>query len=1453
MHKERFRLLRGVMAALMALGMTFQAAPIMAAPGDTITTLDTPSELPVEVETELAPAGSLKQAPLWKELVQMLEDPYEPVERRPGFGSTMPDLNVWEFERNVFTDEPLRLRTTDGEISWDKPGFLFDPDQYDEDGSPSADVDTVNDPNAPNVPDELRTVIGSLVATDAVVEIDGDDFTIPDGNLVVDNPDSDLRIPPDGTVVAVPAYINGAFYEYDPETGDREEVAEFETPVNEVDFLRPTTDTAGVPVSQQSYIGRPAGEVLGKALFWDMQVGSDSVQACGTCHFAAGADTRTQNQLNPNHLGGDSTLQVADPNGTVTNSDFPFRKLGDPELPSEGDTDQDVLADSNDVMSSMGVRFREFVDIPAPGPSAFASPVNGVRPLKPDLGNEVEDPIADAFVDPDTGENLRRVEPRNTPTMHSAAFNFVSFWDGRARQDFNGGSVFGASDPAFHVFHDPGAAGAAGGPLQGLADPSDPNVPTRIRFSSLGSQAVGPPLSDFEMSFAGRNWAKIGKKLLQDRTVGGVNFKVTPLANQVVDPNDSVLGPFSNQRSSVGGPVTNAGRPGLLIDYDDLIKLTFKRELWQNTSDHFNGASAADPFDGYELTQAAGAASPTNTNQFSQMEANFSLFFGLSVQLYEELLIPDDSPFDKFMDANPDAANGVGQPGERGTLDPWQVDNLVGPLTMIPDDPDTPWYDGFGPEELFGFDIFAGANLTAALPEGTTRNPIQTNGSNETTAVGSNPFLRTARCMLCHLGPEQTDASLNVSTGSLSSNTEYEFPTPPTLPEATGEFRALNPMMLADEFEGNAPDGIEVEPRDMQMLDDPGTPYDDRIVSVPSAFAFGDQGIYNIGVRPTDEDLSRGGDDPFGWPLSNAATALKNIGGADFEPQDTPTDPTPGAGDPMQNFDPDLGTGGGLFEEVGEGFDFPGAPGYELESINPGLETEPAVGQLPDYLSPWVLPLGGGELHPELDELHAAPNTITEANGGPAIEFPEILFGADLHSGTYNPGLFGTGAPNFGWGPLAPNSQSGVPNNFEGPNQGTWPFANRVGRDGAFKAPQLRNVELTGPYFHTGSYLTLRQVVDFNMRGGDFPVTNAEVRDQHMVDIDKQAFGFGTTRTESNGGPIPDVPFADALPDAATQYDEMPDTNHDQTPEPANTTPEQAKEALVKFLLSLTDSRVKCEKAPFDRPEIFVPIDGSAPDNVSGRTALLADARFRHLPAVGEDGRAEDDCLPSFLSVSRTPVAGDGNDHFDSAFAQAATTLTLQSSTPITVDYGVNSGMSARLTDDNGDPIVGAPITLQRSTNGTTWTNVTNLTTDGNGVASYFSFLMERNMRFRMTYAGTELLAPATSATRVVNCRAFVTVPTIPGWNGRTYRFRGDLKPRHTAGTNVVRLYLERFQGGQWVTRSVVWASASNFSTYSRYSGSTTLPAGGSWRVKARHTDGDHADTWTGYRTFTVN
>jgi hypothetical protein len=367
----------------------------------------------------------------------------------------------------------------------------------------------------------------------------------------------------------------------------------------------------------------------------------------------------------------------------------------------------------------------------------------------------------------------------------------------------------------------------------------------------------------------------------------------------------------------------------------------------------------------------------------------------------------------------------------------------------------------------------------------------------------------------------------------------------------------------------------------------------------------------------------------------------------------------------MGNFDPALGPGGGLYEAVGDclGCDFQGT-GYFQDSINPGLQLEPADPQLPEYLAEWANNLPAGEANPLIDELAFAPNTLTQT---PVSEYTEILFGADQHCGMFDMGLFGAEPPNFGWGPRCPNSQTGVPTNvghglnrngdstnfvagsLVAPMNGTWPVPNRVARMGAAKVPQLRNVELTGPYFHTGSYLTLRQTVDFYMRGGDFPVTNAADRDPNLVDVDTQAFGFGSTLDLN-----PD--FLDGIPDIITQYGAMPDTNPpgctpapgfpngpNCTPEPATSTPEAAKVALVKFLLALTDERVAHRAAPFDQPEIFVPIDGTAPENTGGRVQLLGDSRFMQVPETGEGGQGTR--LLPFLEISSTE--GASPSHFD--------------------------------------------------------------------------------------------------------------------------------------------------------------------------------------------------------------
>jgi len=78
-------------------------------------------------------------------------------------------------------------------------------------------------------------------------------------------------------------------------------------------------------IAERITVNNAAAIQLGKALFWDMQVGSDGVQACASCHFQAGADPRITNQVSPGLLAGDTVFDIpGHPNGTLTADNFPF-------------------------------------------------------------------------------------------------------------------------------------------------------------------------------------------------------------------------------------------------------------------------------------------------------------------------------------------------------------------------------------------------------------------------------------------------------------------------------------------------------------------------------------------------------------------------------------------------------------------------------------------------------------------------------------------------------------------------------------------------------------------------------------------------------------------------------------------------------------------------------------------------------------------------------------------------------------------------------------------------------------------------------------------------------------------------------------------------------------------------------------------------------------------------
>ena len=683
------------------------------------------------------------------------------------------------------------------------------------------------------------------------------------------------------------------------------------------------------PLDIGNYISNQfAAEQLGKALFWDMQVGSDGVQACATCHFHSGVDARTRNQLNPKDgLFGNNNLALPEPapgsmavDQEITAVHFPLHRLTDQHLIGEPLANpENVVRDTNDVMGSMGLKRTQFNDI------VINSAV--------DDGTEIPDPIFNV-----NGANVRQVTGRNTPSAINAVFNFENFHDGRANNIFNGANPFGPADPRPHLITNTTGSLAT--------------EELRIRQSSLASQSVGPPLDTTEMSFIGRTFPKLGKKMLS----------LKPLAQQQVSTTDSRLGFLSD---------TVAGT-GLTRTYKAMIEAAFAPRYWNNTTEKVTFDANGIP------SFSAGPADPLNTNEFTQMEANFATFWGLAIQAYESTLVANESKFDQFI------LNGA----------------------------------GLNNEELLGMAIYNG--------------------------VGG--------CTLCHDGATLMD-------------NDHAF------------IQGIDPLT-------DVPIPFNQDPLAAN-----------EIMQIATGIGLYDNGFHNTGVRP------QGNPDP---------SAI------DF----LPTNEDVGRGGTT-------GLGGGMTEiSLSKGI-------LGLQKQFPGtvLQQVPGLDPLPAHVADWVppLPLGFQPFH-------------------------------------------------------------------------TTPHAGRVTNFGAFRTPSIRNLTLTGPYMHNGGLSTIRQIVDFYVRGGDFPRTNDQNFDSEGMSV------------------LPLLTDAGAIPN--------------------DFTPEEKRDALVQFLMALTDDRVANEEAPFDHPELFVPITGSAPMS-TGRAGFVSNPTdFQRIAAVGSFGRSFVGMPPldSFLGLDQRSV-----------------------------------------------------------------------------------------------------------------------------------------------------------------------------------------------------------------------
>ena len=111
------------------------------------------------------------------------------------------------------------------------------------------------------------------------------------------------------------------------------------------------------------------------------------------------------------------------------------------------------------------------------------------------------------------------------------------------------------------------------------------------------------------------------------------------------------------------------------------------------------------------------------------------------------------------------------------------------------------------------------------------------------------------------------------------------------------------------------------------------------------------------------------------------------------------------------------------------------------------------------------------------------------------------------------------------------------------------------------------------------------------------------------------------------------------------------------------------------------------------------------------------------------------------------------------------------------------------------------------------------------------------------------------AVTSVRRTKASMSRPTLSSrtiYRGRTYRATGSLKPRHTAGTRPVKVYAYRYVRGKYRYYKAFSATASNVSTYTKYTAKVKLPYRGKWRLRAVHSDTPHLTSYSAYRYVTV-
>ena len=870
----------------------------------------------------------------------------------------------------------------------------------------------------------------------------------------------------------------------------------------------------GTPEARKKALA--AAIALGKAFFWDPRFSSDGKVACASCHYAAGTDHRTKGVVS---LPANMRVHAPWPQPGSTTGYKPYELTssdlvsGSPEIEgiyARGLFDPASIADFQvrEVIGSIGVQRRYFNPAtdgtvkPAQGEDMDIPTVTGSKEILSPLLNRLH-----------TLEGTyRQVTPRNAGTVINAVFNSRNFHDSRASMVFNGHSGFGqhtdelVNDSLFVLR----ANGDKLDPVYtwnpAMKDKPTERNPYYIANASLASQAMEPILSDVEMSSIGRMFHHIADRMLKENILKGATI--------------------SAGDSSLGGYAAGAKQGGS-ISYEKLIEAAFDPVWWK--SDVIiklpNGPVISKSSVGQvrKITDA-------DLGEYSLMKANFGLFWGLAIHLYESTLISENSDFDieqKNVKSS-DRAKATSAPTLEGkTLRNYQ------PLSAA---------------ARRGFDLF-----------------------------------RTAGCVDCHAGAEFSAASIS-EIGILSARGDKAG-----VPDA-----ATPPPGLFDPLQPPPFEGEEDEIVAGALLCPPEKPLGIECMALNGRFeSLYDGGNYNIGISRfirspgwPDSPIVTGASSLSKW-LYPERTALweDNGNGNTFIPSEAGVIPgLPVATSVRRAFGAHLAGVASTRLAALEALLAVSSTAQAVTGVNESalllvsefktsvetidtLITQGALGSasalktLESYDTQLNLKAGADTLNaPKINSARvhlktkaAQSKAIADVLGkteAPALNYtqqyrvlapvakellklardpaskntapdtlPQKLSQQALTERNLIPADFGNSTPEYRVTPATPvppfslarrwferlntfivDAESSLRKAQEASNTAEitrftqlldtlrrlLTQTERVADAGAFRVPTLRNIELTGPYMHNGSLLTLEAVVEFYSRGGDY-------------------------------------------------------------------------------------------------------------------------------------------------------------------------------------------------------------------------------------------------------------------------------------------------------------------------------------------------------------------------------